>query len=72
MTPYSKLYRAEAQKLYALADEFSFGDVRSEFLDLARQYEALARHAEATESRTTTECPRAVPGVVPFRLIPER
>ena len=72
MTPYSKLYRAEAQKLYALADEFPFGGVRSEFLDIARQYEALACHAEATESRTTAEYPRAAPGVVPFRLAPER
>ncbi len=71
MTPYSKLYRAEAQKLYALAHEFPFGDVRSEFVDIARQYEALARHAEATESRTTADCPRTASGVVPFRLIPE-
>lgn len=72
MTAYSKLYRDEAQKLYALADAFPFGEVRNEFIDIARQYEALACHAEVTEKRTTTELPRVTSGVVPFRLIPER
>ncbi len=72
VTPYSKLYRDEARKLYALADAFPFGEMRNEFIDIARQYEALARHAEITESRTTTEMSETSPGVVPFRLAPER
>jgi hypothetical protein len=72
VTPHSKLYRDEAQKLYALAEAFPLGEVRNEFIDLARQYEALAQHAEVTERRTTTELPQVAPSVVPFRLIPER
>ncbi len=72
MTPYSKLYRDEARKLYALADAFPFGDVRNEFIDIASQYEALARHAEISERRTTTETSETSPAVVSFRLAPER
>jgi len=72
VTPHSKFYRAEAQKLYALADAFSFGEVRNEFLEIARQYEALAHHAELTERRTTTDGPQPAPSGVPFRFIPER
>lgn len=72
MTPYSRLYRDEAQKLYALADAFPFGEVRNEFIELACQYEALARHAELTERRTCAEPTEASTNVVPFRLIPER
>lgn len=72
MTPYSRLYRDEAQKLYALADAFPFGEVRNEFLELARQYEALARHADLTERRTCVEPSGPPATVVPFRLFPER
>ena len=72
VTPHSKLYRDEAQKLYALADAFPFGEVRNEFVEIARQYEALACHAEASEKRTTTDVPHGTAGVVPFKLIPGR
>jgi hypothetical protein len=70
VTPYSTLYRNEAQKLYALADSFPLGVARNEFIEIARQYEALAQHAEITEKRTSTDVPHGHPDAAPFRLVP--
>lgn len=66
----SAVYRHEAKRLYDAAEGVPLGQVRNEFLELARQYEALARHAEAHERRTTTELPEA-PGL-PIGIVPER
>ena len=70
--PSSDVYRREAQKLYALADTFPLGQVRNEFIEIARQYEALAGHAKATEKRTTTELSDESAPAVRTGLVPER
>ena len=67
----SDLYRREAQRLYTLADALPLGQVRNEFIEIARRYEALARHAEAMESRTTAKLPDEI-ALVPVRFAPER
>ncbi len=47
----SQVYRQEAARLYGLAEKFVFDDLRQEFLQIARQYEALANRAADIESR---------------------
>lgn len=68
----SDVYRREAKRLYDMAEAVPFGHVRNEFLDLARQYEALARHAEAQERRTTTDVLDAPGLTARVGLVPER
>jgi hypothetical protein len=68
----SEVYRREAKRLYDMAEAVPLGQVRNEFLDLARQYEALARHAEAQERRTTTDLPDAPGLIARIGLVPER
>ncbi len=72
MTVPSEVYRHEAQRLYALAETLPFGSVRNELIELARQYEALVRHCELMESRTTTKSPEPRTMAVSIRLVPER
>lgn len=75
MSPRSfDVYKREAQKLYALADALPFGQIRNEFIDIARQYEHLARHAETVEQRTTTQLPDERESLPVGRrsLVPER
>jgi hypothetical protein len=42
----AEFYREEAQRLRAVAGTSAFGDLRSDFLRMADQYEILARQAE--------------------------
>ena len=67
----SDAYRREAKRLYSLAESAPFGQIRNEFIDLARQYEALARHADRQQRRTTTEL-RDPPLIAAAGLVPER
>lgn len=68
----SEAYRREAQRLYDFAGSLPLGDVRNGFLEIARQYESLAHHAEAMESRTTTDMRDSATPVAPVGLVPER
>lgn len=68
----SEDYRREARRLYDIAGSLPFGDVRNGFLELARQYDALAHHAEAMEGRTTTALRDGMAPIGPISLVPER
>ena len=68
----SDVYRREARKLYTLADTLPFGQIRNELIEIARQYEFLARHAAASEKRTTTDLPDAPEPPAAAGLVPER
>lgn len=72
MTLSSEGYRREAQRLYELAGSLPFGDVRTGLHEVARQYEALARHAAVMESRSTTELRDSAAPTPAIRPVPER
>ena len=72
MTCSSEAYRREAQHLFELAAALPFGLVRNEFVGIASQYEALARHAESMERRTATDLPDATPPMPSIRRVTER
>lgn len=40
-----EIFRREAERLHSMADSFTYYAVRDAFLDIAAQYETLARRA---------------------------
>ncbi len=49
----AEIYKREAERLYAMADSFTYYAVRESFLRIARQYDTLARRAAASARRTS-------------------